>query len=81
MDMQRAFSHFDRRLQAWTELGGQEIQWYFGFEDESVLEILGPDTTLLGYEIGDYVPLPNIVDENRNFASGLPLQYRFFFNQ
>ncbi len=80
IDMQRAFSHFDRRLQAWTELGGQEIQWYFGFENERVLEILGPDTALLGYEIGDYVPLPDFVDEGHSYATGLPSQYRFFFD-
>ena len=81
IDMKWAFSHFDRRLQAWTELGGQEIQWYFGFENESVLEVLGPDAALLGHEVGDYVPLEPDSNFNRNYGSGLSLEYRFSLNQ
>lgn len=81
IDIQDAFSHFNRRLQAWTELGGQEVEWYFGFEDGNVLEVLGPETALLGFEVGDYIPLEPISDEGPNYGAWYPLQYRFSINQ
>ena len=78
IDFQDAFSHYDHQLSAWTELGGQENQWRFGFEEEEMMEIMGPYGT--DTEIGDYVSLPEVVNESHNYAMGLPLQYRFLFD-
>lgn len=79
IDFQDAFSHYDRQLKAWTELGGQETRWRFGFEEEKMMEIMGP-YAINNTEIGDYVPLPDSVDERHSYASGLPSQYRFFLD-
>jgi hypothetical protein len=78
IDFQDAFSHYDHQLTAWTELGGQENQWRFGFEEGKIMEIMGPYVT--DTEDGDYVSLADFVNENHSYATGLSSQYRFIFD-
>jgi hypothetical protein len=72
VDLQRGFSHFDSHLQAWTKLGGLEIEWYLGFKGERLDVAVGP--AVINSKTGNYIPLPEgkgngLVYENYNFQA------------
>lgn len=81
IDLEIGFSKFDRRLQMWTELGGEESQWYFGFEDGVLLSAYRATHSLIRTEIGDYVPREFEPESGRNSRTGLPQQFDFLLDQ